>query len=50
MEKQNLREVIQIVETDKNGNDTFILVYKDTYEMVTEFSNVDILEDIKDIY
>lgn len=47
MEKQNLREVIQIVERDENGIDTFILVYKDTYEMVTEFSNQEIWKEVK---
>lgn len=50
MENTKLREVIQIVESDKNGMYTFILLYKDTNEIVTEFNNTDIWEEIKDMY
>ncbi|MGG7201073.1 hypothetical protein ACQPUL_10005 [Clostridium butyricum] len=50
MENTKLREVIQIVENDKNGGDIFILLYKDTYEIVTEFDNTDIWEDINYMY
>lgn len=42
--------MIQIVERDKNGVDTFILVYKDTLEIVTEFDELNIWEVIKDMY
>lgn len=50
MEKQNLKEVIQIVERDENGVDTFILLYKDTLEMVNEFNNMDIWEYVNELY
>lgn len=50
MENQNFREVVQIVERDENGVDTFILLYKDTLEMVNEFNNMDIWEYVKDLY
>ncbi|MDU1116032.1 MAG: hypothetical protein E7J99_09410 [Clostridium butyricum] len=50
MENQNFREVVQIVERDENGVDTFILLYKDTLEMVNEFNNMDIWEYVNDLY
>lgn len=50
MEKQNLREVIQIVVRDENSVDRFILAYKDTLEIVSEASNEDIWEDINNMY